>query len=99
MNRRGDENPFGVIDADERKLQQPPKTFLGAQIGMIAPGDVGQRADRDAQPRLRRRLAWKKIGCPWNQRGREIGHARERQADELRAFDERIEIALGLVEL
>ena len=41
VDRRGNENPLGVIDADERKLQQPAKALLGAQIRVIAPGDVG----------------------------------------------------------
>ena len=60
VHRRGDEHPLGVIDADERKLQEPAEALLGPQIDRVAPGDVGERANRDAQPPFARRLAGKR---------------------------------------
>ncbi|MGA2044901.1 MAG: hypothetical protein ABSG83_16200, partial [Roseiarcus sp.] len=99
VDRRGDEHPLGMIEADERKLQEPAEALLGAQIRVVAPGDVGERADGDAQARIGWPLPGEEIRGPADQRGREIGHARQRQADELRAFDQRVEIALRLAQL
>jgi hypothetical protein len=37
VDRCRDEDPLSVIDADERKLQQPAKALLGAQMPTSAP--------------------------------------------------------------
>jgi hypothetical protein len=58
VDRCRDENPLSVIDADERKLQQPAKALLRAKIRVIAPSDVGERADRNAQAGIARSLPW-----------------------------------------
>jgi hypothetical protein len=40
-------DPLEVIDADERKLQQPVKALLGLDVDMAAPRDVGERTSGD----------------------------------------------------
>jgi hypothetical protein len=43
-----------MLDADERKLQQPAKALFGAQVRRVPPRDVGERANRDPEPLLGR---------------------------------------------
>ena len=57
VNGGGDEDPLGMRDADERKLQQPAKALFGSEVRRVPPGDVGERANRDPEPRLGRGLA------------------------------------------
>ena len=57
VNRERDEGPLSMGDADERELQQQPETLLRPKVGRMAPREVGERADRDAQAPVRRDLA------------------------------------------
>ena len=75
-----------------RKLFRP-------HVGVVAPRDVGQCADRQPKPTIGRHLAREQIVGPACQGRRELGHPGQRQTEQLGTFDQGIEIALRLGQL
>ena len=85
-----------MIDADERELQHPAEALLGAQSGASR-----QAMSESAQTATRSRVSagvspGNSAAVQSASAAREVGHPRRRQADELRALDQRVAIALGL---
>jgi hypothetical protein len=87
----GEEDPFDVIETNERELNEAAKAFRGADVSVIAPGDIRERTSRQAQSLVPVRLAGKQIVGPAYQSRRKLRDACLRFAEGLRTLDERVE--------
>lgn len=99
MDHCGEKHTFGMADADEGELQDAAEAIFGAKIGVIAPGEIGERAGGDAQPRTGGGLARKQLRRPGDQRWRESRHTGQRQANEAGALNQWVAVLLSLLEL
>ena len=75
VHRISDEGPARVVDRNQRKMQDPPQRLNGAEIRMLAPGQVREVAGRQAQAVLLGVLVVEQRPAPTHQRLAEAAEA------------------------
>ena len=80
VNRGGEEDAFSVVEADEGQSEQPPEALRRPDVGVIAPGDVGEGAGCHSQPPVAGRFTREQILGPGRESRPETGNARLRNA-------------------